>query len=316
MNDQENIRPCTQSTLPNSARKRSVRYQKTFSGLFSSIKKLGFVLSPGHCVLCQLPTHTTRDLCLYCKNSLPWLNHQCPRCALVCRPYHQDPEQFFSETDTKLFSGMRINNSTFSAQTADFAQTQSLCSRCSRGTHFKAISKTVAPLAYQDCARWLVTQQKHRKGCVQGRVLAELLAEVVRKKHQTDFSSGLPDLLVPVPLHWRRQWLRGHNQSALLARHLSRELSIPMAQSIVTRSRSTAAQQSLPARARVRNVAGVFRATQKASAALSSLTNGRVAIVDDVVTTGATAMAVARTLREAGAKEIHLWSPARAILNA
>ena len=315
MNDQANNAPCPEPTRPGSPQETSGNYQRLSSKVVSSIKKLGFLLAPGHCVLCQLPTKTTRDLCIYCKNSLPWLNHQCPRCALVCGANHQDSDQIFSETDTKLFSGMRINNGTFTPPTADFAQTQLLCSKCSQGTHFTDISATVAPLAYQGCARWLVTQQKHRKGCVQGRVLAELLADVVRNKYQTDPCPNLPDLLIPVPLHWRRQWVRGHNQSALLARHLGGELAIPVTESLVARRRATAAQQSLGARARARNVAGIFATTQAASAVLSSLANGRVAIVDDVVTTGATAISLARTLHAAGAKEIHLWSPARAILN-
>ncbi len=113
---------------------------------------------------------------------------------------------------------------------------------------------------------------------------------------------------MPVPLHWRRQWQRGFNQAELLARELwARNGSIRRAQvdaSLLQRNRPTAPQSGMDAVERAGNLRGAFTAR-------GACDNLRVALVDDVLTTGATATAAAWALREAGATSVELWCLAR-----
>ena len=146
-------------------------------------------------------------------------------------------------------------------------------------------------------------QQKQRKASVAARMLAELLADAVLRSA----TQPLPEALVPVPLYWARHFRRGHNQSTVLARVLSHRLGVPVLEHLARRVRHTPSQQSLSRTDRAENLHGAFRARP-----LGKTT--RIAIIDDVVTTGATSAALAQALVAAGATEVHLWAPTRAIL--
>jgi ComF family protein len=116
------------------------------------------------------------------------------------------------------------------------------------------------------------------------------------------------DILVPVPLHWRRRWRRGYNQSALLSHELKRHCpalgSIEIVGNLLRRHRATAPQSGMTARARQRNLRGAFTVHRPCD-------NLRLAVVDDVLTTGATAAAAASALRSAGADHVEIWCLAR-----
>jgi ComF family protein len=113
------------------------------------------------------------------------------------------------------------------------------------------------------------------------------------------------DAVVPMPLHWRKRWQRGFNQADVLAREVSRRWNVPMRR-VVTRRRPTAAQAGLTNSQRRLNVSGAFRA--KRGVRLKGL---RILLVDDVLTTGATASACARALKRAGAAHVSLLALAR-----
>jgi len=113
------------------------------------------------------------------------------------------------------------------------------------------------------------------------------------------------DVVVPMPLHWRRQWQRGFNQSELLARVTARRCGIPMVNA-VRRTRATAAQAGLSNAERRENAAGAFRVRKP-----RAIEARRVLLVDDVMTTGATASACAMALKRAGAKSVTLVALAR-----
>ncbi len=113
------------------------------------------------------------------------------------------------------------------------------------------------------------------------------------------------DLIVPMPLHWRRRWQRGFNQAALLAREISRRLDVPV-RKVVSRKRSTEPQAGLTNAKRRANVRGAFAI--KSGVRLDGL---RVLLVDDVLTTGTTAAACARILKRAGAERVTVLALAR-----
>lgn len=130
-----------------------------------------------------------------------------------------------------------------------------------------------------------------------GRVLAECWLD-------TGLPPSMPDLLIPVPLHPWRLRKRGYNQALELARPLGRRLGIPVRHDVLRRTRCTGAQTELDAAARVGNVRGAF--------ALARLPAQRhVALVDDVMTTGATLAEAALVLLAAGMDRVDVWALAR-----
>ncbi len=137
--------------------------------------------------------------------------------------------------------------------------------------------------------------------------LAELMGEWWAAVAQPRFASLGVDCVVPVPLHWLRRWQRGYNQSASLALGLATGLRLPVQKWWLKRIRNTPSQKILSATARKENVRGAFGVRSTAALAGRS-----VLLVDDVMTTGATAHEAARMLRKAGAKRVLVAVLARA----
>lgn len=140
----------------------------------------------------------------------------------------------------------------------------------------------------------------HRRlalACVLGRRLAD---------HLVAHGTALPDVIVPVPLHTARLRERGYNQSLELARVVARQLGLPLAaHDAVERVRPTASQTQLAPEARARNVRNAFRVA-------GDFAGQRVALVDDVMTSGHTAGALAKSLKRASARSVSVWVVARA----
>lgn len=127
------------------------------------------------------------------------------------------------------------------------------------------------------------------------------IGEMIAARLAGDAAAVKADMLVAVPLHPSRERERGYNQSALIARAAGRSLGIPVADGILRRVRNTKTQTGLSATERADNVAGAFAAGDS-----GSIVGLRIALVDDVVTTGATADSCARALLEAGAAGVSL----------
>jgi ComF family protein len=117
------------------------------------------------------------------------------------------------------------------------------------------------------------------------------------------------DAVVPVPLYWRKRWSRGFNQAELLARYVAKHRGIPLLNAL-RRKRATATQAGLASAGRRRNVAGAFvmRARTKPDPRIAGK---KILLIDDVMTTGATASACASALERGGAKSISLLTLAR-----
>lgn len=139
--------------------------------------------------------------------------------------------------------------------------------------------------------------------------LAPALADAM---HRGWVAQGAPtfDLLLPVPLSRARLGERGYNQSAVLARALARLVETPVMVDAVLRTHDTPAQATLSRAERLSHLRGAFAVEPVAAPMLRDM---RIAIVDDVMTTGATVHELARTLQRAGAKSIHAWVLARTL---
>lgn len=132
-----------------------------------------------------------------------------------------------------------------------------------------------------------------------GEILAESLAALWAERDADRFRELRIDVLIPIPLHWWRRLERGYNQSAALAYGLASKLRLPVALHGLRRIKATPKQYTQSATARRENVRGAFRANGKLS-----VKNMRVLLVDDVLTTGATASEAAKVLRAAGAAQV------------
>ena len=177
-----------------------------------------------------------------------------------------------------------------------------LCAECLRRA--PSFSRVEAPWRYAFPIDSLITRFKHQARWPLGRLLGELLARHLRHAYREDLSR--PELLLPVPLGRRRQRQRGFNQAALLARWLGPALDLPVRERWLLRPRETDAQQTLDAQARRGNLRHAF-----ALAPGAEVRGRHLALVDDVLTTGATCEALARLLLRAGAARVDVYCLAR-----
>jgi ComF family protein len=163
------------------------------------------------------------------------------------------------------------------------------------------ISRTRAAVAYGDLSRGLAIRLKYGRKVAIARTMARYMAPLIGG------AEGDP-LFVPVPLHRSRLWQRGFNQSALVARELSRTLKLPTNAVALRRLKRTPPLKGMSFVQRRKTVAGAFKVADQAAVA------GRtVILVDDVLTTGSTAEACARVLQRAGAARVELITWARVV---
>ena len=155
-------------------------------------------------------------------------------------------------------------------------------------------------MAYDDLSRSLAIRIKYGRKVGIARTMARYMAPLVEH--------GEERLLVPVPLHRRRLWQRGFNQSALVAREIARRVELDFDPFALQRTRATPPLKGMSQLQRRKAVAGAFAVRDR-----SAIEGKTVILVDDVLTTGSTAEACARALRRGGAARVELISWARVV---
>jgi ComF family protein len=179
------------------------------------------------------------------------------------------------------------------------------CARCQQ--HPPPFDRAWSLLRYTTASRWLHRRLKFGSRLANGRLLATLLGDALVQA----LSQGVvmrPDCILVMPLHPRRLMRRGFNQSLELIRPAARQLDIGLDYLSLRRVKATRPQSELSANRRRSNVRGAFVCDR-------NLAGLRVALFDDVVTTGHTVAEATRVLRRAGAEEISVWSLARTDLS-
>ncbi len=233
-------------------------------------------LLPHYCILCYEKTKGTKcsNLCANCQLALPLLTGKfCYQCAYPL---------------------------------PDISQAK-ICGDCiAYQHHFDA---SIVAFHYQSPIDRIILDFKHRANFLAYRELSCHLVEAIKQSY--DFINNPPDMLVPAPLHWQRQFHRGFNQAQLIAEQLSEQLSIPINNTMLRRVNSNAMQQGKSRRERIKALNNQF--------AINELTDNdqvkgkNIAIIDDVVTTTATTEAIAKQLKRAGAQSVVVYALARTV---
>lgn len=165
-----------------------------------------------------------------------------------------------------------------------------------------AFDAAVAACVYGFPVSQVISQFKYGARLAMAGWMAAALAEAVKARGRVEV-----DWVLPLPLSRERITERGFNQAALIAAGVARQLKLPLHRDELLRVRNTAPQASLGHEERWRNVRGAFEVAPSAGIA-----EQRIALIDDVMTTGATLDAAARALKRAGAARVEAWVVARA----
>lgn len=232
-------------------------------GLKTLLRSVGGLLLPETCTGCGSNLPTSDGFCQQCSAELLALTlaEYCPRCG-----------ENLSPGRTAALDG---------------------CSFCPEV--MPRFSQVVRLGPYSWPLRPAIQRLKYHGGPASLSHLARLLAGAVQAHLPQK-----PDLVLAVPMHWRRRISRGRNHALSLAAALARELALPLGDELI-RVRPTPPQVHLPASQRKINIRGAFQAVRT-----DTLSGCRVLLVDDVVTTGATADEASRVLLQAGAAEVFL----------
>lgn len=228
---------------------------------------------PRFCCFCHQKTGTDQDLCTFCQSHFPKI----------------------AENDTKNGSALCLR--------CGFEWPSSLlrqeCAHCAK--YQTVIESIISPFRYGFPIDHLIGRLKYQQHLPSGQLLGTLLAQQVAVDARADL---WPDCLLPVPLSLERYRDRGFNHAEEIARACGAQLGIPVLGNAVGRHFDTASLAGLSRTERSLHIRGAFWVCER-------LAGLRVAIVDDVLTTGATSGELATELIDSGVNEIQLWVVAR-----
>lgn len=243
---------------------------------------LGYALPhllPSRCSMCSGELETANQcICDACVSELPWLDSQCQQCAV---PLTSD----------------------------------TLCPDCQSTP--PAYHRCISAFTYQTPIDNIILRLKNDPYASEIKQLTALLAERIIHSYK-QAAKAIPQLVIPMPLHWRKMAQRGFNQSQIIGNLLSNyflyqhKTSIKIHSDICQRIGNSQAQHTLDKKQRARSVKNAFSVSAQTDHSVKGKT---VAVLDDVVTTGATANAIASALLKAGAKQVDIWCLARTSWN-
>ncbi|MDO8954202.1 MAG: ComF family protein [Gammaproteobacteria bacterium] len=223
-------------------------------------------LFPYKCLLCQSRSDQRRDLCTYCQESMQPAGLRCWGC------------------------GRKVEHAE-----------NPFCGQCIKAP--PAYDRVITALDYAVESAYLLHGFKFHQQFASGRVLAELLEIALCKAYQ---DRAWPEILLPVPLHYKRLYSRGFNQALAMARNLNVPCSIDY--KALKRVRYTPRQVGLSGMRRKRNLRGAFTVN-------AALTGKHVALIDDVITSGSTLQAICVELKKAGVQRVDVWCAIRTQFN-
>lgn len=224
------------------------------------------------CMLCQLKNVYISNICRHCLEDLPWNTQFCNQCALPL-------------SVTNIHSD--------------------ICGQCLSSAPF--FSTTRAAFCYQFPVNRLIANFKDKQNPPMGKALGQLLARTL--SNDSSIQDNPPELIIPVPSHRSSISQRGYNPAQVIANTLSTQLCIPSASDFIFKHSQSKQQKALSAQERLANLVNVFSITEKGAFSIPNYY--RIAIVDDVVTTCATANTLSKLLLEAGAQDVIVWAVAR-----
>ncbi|MBT4932642.1 MAG: ComF family protein [Rhodospirillaceae bacterium] len=233
------------------------------------------VLLPPQCLSCGTLVEEQGALCLDCWQDVTFISQ--PHCAICGLPFE------------------------FAAQGNDYSDGH-LCGSCVRKR--PVFERARAVLAYDDASSPFILTFKHADRTEAASAFARWMARAGADVLEN------ADLITPVPLHWSRLFKRRYNQAALLGQRLSQISAVPAIPDLLVRKRATPSQGRFSPSARKRNVRGAFQVREKY---IPNISGKRVVLVDDVLTTGATASAVTRALLGAGAEAVDVLTLGRVL---
>ncbi len=225
------------------------------------------------CLLCDRSLTGPNTICRDCEEHLPWLPPGCERCGL---------------------------------RTGSLGPGRTIHEQCLQNP--PAFDRCLGAFEYRAPINSLVASFKYRHRFAEAKALGRLLAATFTR-HYNDNQLALPDCLVPVPLHHWRLRRRGFNQAIMLAQHIARHAGLPLDTRSIVRCRTAQSQKGQGREQRINSMRQMFTTSRRQR--LGDVRH--VAIVDDVVTTGATANALAQVLRDCGVQRIDVWCVARVI---
>lgn len=246
--------------------KNKIRVIKAGFGMIRRRLMSPFVQS--RCLLCKGCASLAMPLCSYCLGCLPRLSAPCLQCALPM-PYSR----------------------------------AELCAQCLKKR--PSFDCCLSAFLYSYPMNHVIKNIKYGQHLELIEPITHPLVEVLMRHY---LEKSWPEAIIPIPLHKKKIRVRGFNQSLLLAKVITSLLpeDIPclLRPGIVTKHRDTLSQQSLPARARHKNIKGAFTVEK-------NICYKHVAIIDDVVTTAETANEVSKELKRNGIQQVDIWCLAR-----
>jgi ComF family protein len=238
--------------------------------LRDAARRAADLVLPPTCLSCRKPAGVAGGLCPACWQGIGFIGR--PYCEKLGTP-------FVSEMGEGALSPSAIANP-------------------------PAYDRARAAARFSDVARDLVHLLKYGDRLDLAKPLGEWMARAGRELLAD------ADAVVPVPLHWSRLFQRRYNQSAMLAREVSRLAEVPVEDDILLRTRPTRPQVGLARKERAQNVQGAFAIAEGARIRVKGK---KLVVIDDVLTSGATADACARILRRTGAARVDMLVLARVV---